>query len=719
MGRDYNNSFSRPDQATIAALPPLVQQIRERLLDQLIPHLARLLMNSDRWFLELSSRATSNHEQNLYFESLCEVRSKHDEVLQRYRRAVRHTFEQLRFPQRDALAALHADAETLSLVGVDDIEQHVAITAMTSKARAANQEVLYQIAVRLRSLLPGIALNDDNNPLDPAQLCAAFRDALECLCIGTKSRLVILKQFDRDIMAALPGIYGEADRALVSAGILPEITSTTEAAAQPTPPTPSEFAATGASSRGETLAGELALLLAEWRLRGYRLPAFVDDYSSPSAPPLRSDELIHHLGQQPGAEDSNGRPIVRSTLSRIMAATAGPRSLAGSDEDIINLVAIFFDTLISDDTLDTELRVMLSRLQLPLLKLALRNPEFLGSPGHPARELINDIGQLGMGLDDNRVRERDPTLLALRETVAAIESANDLSRSFFERLRTRLAAAVQGERTRAARVEARVKDTAAGQAKAQAARARVLAELQQRLLHVSLPQAIATFIMEQWQPLLLLTFLRHGAESTEWLESLQLVDDLVWCSQNHSDEKSRARQLRLAPSLQEQIREGLSRSAAGQPELDAIAKVMEAVCGTTECSSSASLQYVTIPPEQLAPERHNALGRSWQDAAPQEQRVSYEHVRTADRLAVGDWLAFSEAPGQTDLRCKLAAKLPETDCYVFVDRLGSKILEKKRRDLAYDLQLGRAIILDMSPLFERTMQKLLTVLQTGGSGPGR
>ena len=727
MGRDSNNNVSKPAKAPDVALPLLVQQLREQALNGLMAQLPRVLQHCDNTFFDLSSRATSNQEQNAYFESLRELRSKRDEVSQRYRRSFRQCFERLRLSPPDAGAASAVNADGLSLVGFDELEQDVAITTMTSKARAANQEVLYQVIARLRAALPGIVINEGNNPLDPAQLGRSFRDALQCLTIDTKSRLIVLKQFDRDVGGALPGIYQDANRLLTDAGLLPQMTSV----AQPQPAPQDRGAGPGdrderAEAMAQTLVGELALLLGQWRLRGARLPAFIESYSARAAPPLRSEELIRQIARQQlqrGDGDAGDRSI-RGTLSGVMASMGGRFSLAGADEDIINLVALFFDRVACDEALSPNLQVILGRLQLPLLKLALRNPEFLGNPGHPARELINDIARLGIGFDDGRISGHDPVLQALTDVAAAIEASTDASRDFFEQLRLQLAATERSEAAKAGRVEARVRETAIGLAKTQAARARVQSELRQRLLGVAVPQAVASFLVDHWQPLLVLTYLRQGEASTDWLEALQVVDDLIWSSQYHGDEKSRARQARMAPVLQEQIRQGLARTTSSQAELEALARSIDSVLEAVHRGALNPLRYVTVPPEQLTHAGTVEAAINWQDMTSQQrqalqaQRVTYAHIRTADRMAVGDWLALKGDPGEPTLRCKLAAKLPATDTYVFVNRLGFKVLEKQRRDVAHDLQFKQAAVIDTSPLFERTMNRLLEALQSGNPQPG-
>ena len=61
--------------------------------------------------------------------------------------------------------------------------------------------------------------------------------------------------------------------------------------------------------------------------------------------------------------------------------------------------------------------------------------------------------------------------------------------------------------------------------------------------------------------------------------------------------------------------------------------------------------------------------------------------------------------------CKLSAKLTATDTFVFVNRMGAKVLEKPRKSFAYDLQMGYARILDTENFFDRTLERITSNLR--------
>ena len=59
----------------------------------------------------------------------------------------------------------------------------------------------------------------------------------------------------------------------------------------------------------------------------------------------------------------------------------------------------------------------------------------------------------------------------------------------------------------------------------------------------------------------------------------------------------------------------------------------------------------------------------------QFQALTYEYIERAEAIQIGSWLEFKDKNSGTLIRCKLASKLEESDTYIFVNRLGFKVIE--------------------------------------------
>lgn len=734
MGRDTKASHPLTSKSAVRAMPRPLQQVRELVLDTLQVHLAQVMSNCDDTFFELSGKSASNSEQNLYFESMREVRARKDSILSECRRQLYQVFDQQLLHDTPAQVPESLVQDGLSLVADDDIEQDVALSSMVSKARASNQEALYHIKCRIDALIPGFQAGDQNNPLDPEALCKSFKQATADLDLDIVARIVLFKQFDREVIAGLPDIYQAANELLIEAGVLPTIKSSVkkQASASPTsqatPPEAQPPAAeTPASDFGLAQLGSLMNSLHKLSIQ----PAsFIPRYSARSGPVVTQEELLRLLAELQASisyeEILHQQTLdIRSALEQIMASMdevgSPDHALDSPDEDVINLVAMFFDFVLNDPALPLSFQALISRLQLPILKLALRDADFFDTNRHPARILINDIARLGVGCDDTNPGKQDLVVVAIEEIIQAIHDNPGADATLFEAMCGKLQAVASKQQHKAELVEKRARETASGQARTEAARDKIRQELQQRLKDTELPEPIGKFLVEDWQNVLLMTYLKQGENSAEWIETLQLVDDLIWSVGDHDDDKSRARRARLLPALGESIRKGLRKTVANKAEREAIAGVIDNIHGLLQQGRADEVRY-----DALQPEREEALQveqqaqKSWQEMSAVErqqakqERITYDNIRKVDALEPGTWMIFVDPASGDSLRCKLAARLEETDSFIFVNRFGFKSLEKKRKDVAHELQLNRATVIDSRPLFDRAFSKIAYSLKEMG-----
>ncbi|HMU67140.1 MAG TPA: DUF1631 family protein, partial [Cellvibrionaceae bacterium] len=153
----------------------LLGQIRTQTLlgcEQLLAHMFSAV---DDLFYDLSKRASSNNEANLYFEAMREIRVNREGTAKRFLHQVGSAFAHLADRERfgSAPAKEHSNIN-LSLVEGDDLEIDLAKTTMISSARALFNDDLYHLTARLNELLPLLDIDENSNPLDPEQLTKAF-----------------------------------------------------------------------------------------------------------------------------------------------------------------------------------------------------------------------------------------------------------------------------------------------------------------------------------------------------------------------------------------------------------------------------------------------------------------------------------------------------------------------------------------------------------------
>jgi len=83
-----------------------------------------------------------------------------------------------------------------------------------------------------------------------------------------------------------------------------------------------------------------------------------------------------------------------------------------------------------------------------------------------------------------------------------------------------------------------------------------------------------------------------------------------------------------------------------------------------------------------------------------------EYITRIDGLKIGDWVEFRLVNG-TSFRCKLSAVIEEANCFVFVNRMGLKVIEKSRVELAHELRKGRLSLLEQGALIDRALDAVV------------
>ena len=239
-----------------------------------------------------------------------------------------------------------------------------------------------------------------------------------------------------------------------------------------------------------------------------------------------------------------------------------------------------------------------------------------------------------------------------------------------------------------------------------------------KMENVEVPKLVQSFAIEEWQQVLLLARLKHGNDSAEWTEALQTLDDLIWTSLVHKDEKSRQRLHRILPELQQRLGKWLATSL---PTEDAANERMKDIYALHQRLLQAS-EASNVGREKLDDHQKAVLNsetrpdKPWKEMTAVErqqvqyQALTYDFIQKAEDLAIGSWVMFGKTSTTDAIRCKLVAKIDTNDSFVFVNRFGFKIAEKKRKEFAYNLQQGRAKIVEHEWFFDRMMNKVTSRL---------
>ena len=217
---------------------------------------------------------------------------------------------------------------------------------------------------------------------------------------------------------------------------------------------------------------DLARVLQRLHAGGIRLPMLQSlpvAPAGPANPPLPRDELVSlladvSLGAGAAGGAATAPPDIRHAIESIVA-NRGPLSLGQSDEDIINVVAMFFDIVLEDRNLPIEIQALVGRLQLPILRVALKDRSFFTDRKHPARQLINEIARTSVGWESSDRDEQDALFIRLTELVEQVLQGSAEHADVFEKCLNDLLGFISNQDSRAGKLERRTREQAAAQAR--------------------------------------------------------------------------------------------------------------------------------------------------------------------------------------------------------------------------------------------------------------
>ncbi|MBS0432292.1 MAG: DUF1631 domain-containing protein [Proteobacteria bacterium] len=713
---------------------------------------AHLLDNVDDALFDLAEKAESNAAQTEYFDGMREARKKRPLLERLFGEEVARGFGEFamgrprtREESSDSAAAA-ARSGQLSLVDDSELEESLAIASMVAKADSRLASALHALNQRLGVICGGYKIDDGNNPLAPAALALAFRNSLRELEVDIKVRLIILKLFERYVLAGLDALYHEVNTLLMQAGVLPHLrhafvrtnpaggdaaeaqVAATHAAAVAEAMSAVGLADTSAGLHAELMHTLTALLASRRQSRGPE-PAVM-----PSGAPITSltpAELLGALTLLQGeaaplpvypatVESSDAAQMVQhlkdELMNQIRRLSGESRSrVSGADEDTIDLVGMLFEYILQDRTIPAPMQVLLSRLQIPYLKVAILDRRMFAHASHPARRLLDLLADTAKGWSEESDRDRrlyDRT----KGVVEALLSDFDDDIGVFERQLADFTAFVDNNRKRADLAEQRAAEAARGRERLQEARRRAAREIVSRMEGHPLPTLLQGVLTRPWANYLVLVLLRQGEQSEEFRDALRFVDEFVESASAPRDERERTELRDRLPWLEKTLRHGLTTVAFQEPDLHKLVDELQDFWRRQLDDGFANAPAAqTQMAEPLAAEEgvaeilgEDAVEPAEAQSAPIEENA--ESLQAVRALKVGAWIEFVDESGGSE-RAKLSWISPISGKYLFVNRRGLKVADRSAQQLAAELHEGRALILEEVPLFDRALDAIVDRLR--------
>ena len=702
---------------------------------------------------EQAERCTNNKEQQRYFEAMQQLKERSGAMHTAFRHELGKSFQAfISGHEEEQTVEEEIDIGKLSLVQRDELEDELAISIIVSKANSRNSETLWKLNKRMAATRGGKSVTDESNPFGPHRICEALQVGVGELLLDNKVRIIFYKQLGKIFVISFAKELDALNGILVEKGILPNLRFSVIKSQQAEPSAPVANAEEGDS---EQRPDDTEGLVESQGSITHQQDLYNSIRALQSAVGNRSQTAG---GVSFGKVQTNGRDGEDSfssmdyalALSAIqqskafLSAAALNRPLKAEkveenfidqlskqgdknsrhkmtqgDADTVDLVGMIFRYMLDDTNLHDAVKLMLSHLHTPYLKLALMDKTFLDNYQHSARVLLNTMAEVG-GKWVKKDNERN-VLPKIKTVVENILTGFVDDPTIFDRLLEDFSRFKENIEKRSRMVEKRNTESQQGLEKLELSRQQAANEIETRLDDDEILEGAVDLLRQPWTDFLAFNLLRHGQDSLTWESALKVVDGVIWsvkpsaATDNKDDFKRHQSDLEVsvaegltAIGYDPEASKGLLNSLKEAQELAYHHSVIDAVNKPAPAEAAGATAAPQTPKEKTGKaETKKALKTAPPVLSPEEQSV----VEKLKDIAFGTWFEFDRE--KTSQQLKLAWFSRVSSHYMFVDHSGVKQAVETQYDLAKGMCAGNIRIAEPTKksFMERALEAVFDKLK--------
>lgn len=531
--------------------------------------------------------ADSGRDRQLYTDMSLALRQSETRLTQAFVERFQQVLDEEINGPVPVSAANYAQLETLTLMDDADLEEGVEVSRLTHLLEAEAQWEMRDLGARLDSLRGGLRTVPKANPLRPEVFSRSLHHALGVVAVDAEERLALLRAFGKGMSAALKDTYSLYNKRLADMHVEPAQYRGggrgAAASGAPEGHTLSAAALSGAELHLEALqqllggrgtaaqtggvAGGEAV--SGFAPSGFAPSGFAQSGFGPSVfgqalglnPQLREalDRLL--LTDRLGLRDVNWRDesgasvavnLIEQHRQSLHEAAARPL-----ERLTIDVVSLLFDHILADPKLLPAVKAQLARLQIPVLRLGLRDASLFSSRNHPTRKLLNRVAEYSAGFSSVDEPGAQRFLPFLSRMVEAIVNAEDEDAAIYRRQLDDLQRHIAESAAAVERQQSEAVDALRRAEFRSLLHGALYRHLQGVFSRLHTHSQLRDFMLEHWSTVLAEAVLRFGEDSDATQTYKQAASDLIWSVQPKAAESDRKALLKLLPDLVRHLNQGL------------------------------------------------------------------------------------------------------------------------------------------------------------------
>lgn len=441
---------------------------------------------------------------------------------------------------------------TLSLVEDEELEISLGFTQLESVLDVKFTKYLFALEKRLKVLFAAKNISKSNMPFGVTSVCWIFSQTLDLCSANVATKSTIIKFLKKELSVRLLEAYKIIDKKFVQAGLLPNL-KTDKPIKKPQNFKPSNFDQFNQSSNnrqpnhnnqfGQNNSQNMnAQTVPNSNVLNSGNPLPVDDIQQ------KSSELVNSIfdlmnqgrlsGMQPMEASNIDNAMMDKTLdnlSKITSVAAGSTeidklkemilddvrnetgiyypSLTSEQQNSLDIMGMFYEQVKEDHSIDSNIISSLNAINIPLVRTAIKDPNFFDSSSHPAREYLEKVIYASQKWHGTSV------VKSLHKFSSHIASEYDGSNNSFEAANEELESYLRLTERRAIKAEEKWVNAAKGKEKLEISRHKV-EEVVENVSSKAVPEFVKNVIRYVVQDALTLSLLRHGEDSDEWHKNI-------------------------------------------------------------------------------------------------------------------------------------------------------------------------------------------------------
>lgn len=632
-------------------------------------------------------------------------------------------------------------AADMRILDDNKLDKDHILADISTRCESQHKFDLHLLGQRFGVLSGTPSLDSADIPVGPKMLCSSFDDALTTLMFDANSIVQICYLFEQFILNDFGELLRACNTYLAEQGVLPNLTyvpfrhsdkrhraspkaldTRKQRGAQATAE-PNRTNASTHTSNAELISEpssleknfqELHYLMRRQRQLLNKLNAHAENYLENSVheksglikamSPQKLDNLLAELQARLHIRADHANLSIQHIKHDLLAQLHNSSNedqllqLAPEDNDAIDFIGLLMDSVLKHVSPGSAGSRLLHQIQVPLMRLAIKDKSFFDNRSHPARRLMNMLTDIGLSwLYD--VDNEHPLRTGIDDVLTRTLLDAPMDRHDFLKAYTETKLLLQIITAKASSIERRQIETARGKERIKAARSHALATVRKQLSGQTLDRDVEKFLDNTWVDVLTLTELRSGKNSEQWQKREALLQEIIGLQQGITNTPAP-----LSAETRNLLADTLSIVGLHGKEIDLVVNRLMGISNDNSIISA-----LVLPKNTPTGASHGNEEVERTNLTPQQQLILQDILA----LPIGTWFEMITPESSKPSRQKLAWMSDITNTALFVNQAGYKTVDLPLHKLAIDIFEGktRQVSHTNEALFDKAFAAVLLTLQ--------